>query len=174
MENLLLKVWEQERGEPYEFSRGAMINKRLIASETYAWAIPNGDALSEIARRAPIIEIGAGLGYWAKILQDKKVDIIPTDPNPPKPFGNLDKAWTVVYPQETWVAWPMTKRTLFMCWVPEAAAKETVELYRKDTILWVGEPIEFSGFEQAKKIPIPQWSGFEDALFIFERISNSK
>ncbi len=42
----------------------------------YSWALPNEELLTEIASRSPIIEIGAGNGYWASLLSKKGADII--------------------------------------------------------------------------------------------------
>ena len=52
-------------------------------TQKYAWAIPNDDALMEIAKCTPLIEIGAGTGYWAWLLRQLGVDILAFDKNPP-------------------------------------------------------------------------------------------
>ena len=54
---------------------------RLV--KKYAWAIPNQEALEAIAALGPIVEIGAGRGYWASLLHEMGVDIIAYDLNPP-------------------------------------------------------------------------------------------
>ena len=45
----------------------------------YAWAIPDERALHILARFSPLIELGAGRGYWARLLRDRGVDIIAFD-----------------------------------------------------------------------------------------------
>ena len=45
----------------------------------FSWAIPSDEALDTIARYAPIVEVGAGTGYWAKLLEDRGVDIAASD-----------------------------------------------------------------------------------------------
>ncbi|CCI39922.1 unnamed protein product [Albugo candida] len=42
----------------------------------YAWAIPDERALQIIKFYGPIVEMGAGTGYWAKLLELRGVDII--------------------------------------------------------------------------------------------------
>jgi len=60
---------------------------RLIMGplEGIAYAIPSNEVLNKIAQYAPLIEIGAGTGYWSAVLQKvADVDIYPYDANPPK------------------------------------------------------------------------------------------
>ena len=46
----------------------------------YSYSIPSEEALQAIASIGePMVEIGAGKGYWAKLLQEKGVDIVATD-----------------------------------------------------------------------------------------------
>nr|CCA14737.1 conserved hypothetical protein [Albugo laibachii Nc14] len=42
----------------------------------YAWAIPDERALKIIKSYGPIVEMGAGTGYWAKLLELRGVDIV--------------------------------------------------------------------------------------------------
>ncbi|TDH73203.1 uncharacterized protein CCR75_003075 [Bremia lactucae] len=45
----------------------------------YSWAIPDERALQIIKSFGPIVEMGAGNGYWARLLQLRDVDIIAYD-----------------------------------------------------------------------------------------------
>eukprot|EP01038_Epipyxis_sp_PR26KG_P014838 gene14838-19944_t len=45
----------------------------------YAWAIPDERSLNILAQFSPLVEIGAGKGYWAKLLRERNVDILPFD-----------------------------------------------------------------------------------------------
>lgn len=57
---------------------------------TYAWAVPSLEILHEIKSRADgrgIIEIGAGSGYWAGLLNKIGVDIVAYDLQPYKILG---------------------------------------------------------------------------------------
>ena len=163
MKNTLYKIWREELGQSYDVVAGRFINKRLLAAETYAWGIPDEGALEEISKHQPIIEIGAGLGYWARLLEDRQVRIKAFDPRPPK------KGWTKVLPGGAEVLPFYPYRTLLLCWVPEKEAQGIVEVYEGDKVIWIGEPIKFPNFREVKMLEIPQWSGLEDALFIFKR-----
>ena len=49
----------------------------VTIADDYAWAIPNNLALRIIQHYGPVIEIGAGKGYWARLLVDSfGVDIL--------------------------------------------------------------------------------------------------
>jgi hypothetical protein len=52
--------------------RGLMIHR-------YAFAVPCEEGLTCIARYAPIVEMGAGNGYWARCLRDRGVDVVAYD-----------------------------------------------------------------------------------------------
>ena len=40
-------------------------------------------ALALLAARAPLVEVGAGTGYWAAALRRRGVDVLAYDLNPP-------------------------------------------------------------------------------------------
>ena len=48
-------------------------------------AVPTAQALKAIAKLGPLIEMGAGGGYWAAMLRERKVDIVAYDIDPPDP-----------------------------------------------------------------------------------------
>lgn len=166
MDNPLLRLWKEENGEAYGTVGGRFINKRAVAAEKYSWAVPNEAALEEIAKHSPIIEIGTGLGYWASLLQEREVDIFPTDVCPAR---GKEKPWTSILEGGAEQLVVHKDRTLFMCWVPDYIAVQYSYVYIRNTILWVGEPIEFPGFKGNKMVEIPQWSGYNDALYVFKR-----
>ncbi|EEY66398.1 uncharacterized protein PITG_03967 [Phytophthora infestans T30-4] len=45
----------------------------------YSWAIPDERALQIIKHYGPIVEMGAGSGYWARLLQLRGVDVVAYD-----------------------------------------------------------------------------------------------
>jgi hypothetical protein len=50
----------------------------------YSWGIPTNEALDAVSNASPagVIEVGAGTGYWAMLLQNRGVDIIAYDRTP--------------------------------------------------------------------------------------------
>jgi|EP01049_Picozoa_sp_SAG25_P000647 hypothetical protein len=49
------------------------------AQSRYAWAIPNNRALKICEAFQPIVEIGAGAGYWARLLRERGVEVAAFD-----------------------------------------------------------------------------------------------
>jgi len=82
------EVDEEDRAQAW--MRLEILGEPLI--KKYAWAIPDEKALKIVAEFGPIIELGAGLGYWAWLLQQRGVDIIAFDKYTSKDNG----AWTDV------------------------------------------------------------------------------
>src|SRR5439155_3416790 len=60
------------------------LNVRLrVRASVVSWAIPNEQALDVLAKYAPLVECGAGMGYWTALLRARRVDAIAYDLAPP-------------------------------------------------------------------------------------------
>lgn len=62
-------------------------NCRDWCCHLYAYATPTSEALGVVAKFAPLVEMGAGTGYWSSLLQKQKVDIVAYDKCPPSTDG---------------------------------------------------------------------------------------
>lgn len=152
----------------------------------FAWAIPNDEALKVIAKLGPIVEIGAGTGYWAYLLQQRGVDIRPYDSNPPP--GKNDwhagaSPHTKVYRGEAKKAAKFKDRTLMLCWPPYKSIMAYVALahYEGKNVVYIGEhsggcvgdkdfhTLLDEEFDLVKTVNIPQWFGIRDHLFVWRR-----
>ena len=160
----------------------------------YAWAIPNNTALQKIADYAPLVEIGAGTGYWAWLLRQLGVDILAFDRYPPDQRG-LSKnkfhpqadTFTEILSGDESVLDSMDNRSLFLCWPPydHPMAFQTLSRFRGNNFLFIGEGwphrtngdkhffdllhLEWTFEEDSGKIAIPQWPGRKDFLWIYRR-----
>jgi hypothetical protein len=61
----------------------SLLTAREEATKRWAWAIPNNRVLDIIASYSPLVEIGAGTGYWAERLAKRGANIICYDAFPP-------------------------------------------------------------------------------------------
>ena len=52
-------------------------------TDRYTYVVPTSNLLTVLCSRAPIVELGAGTGYWAYLLRQMDVDIIAYDLVPP-------------------------------------------------------------------------------------------
>jgi hypothetical protein len=87
---------------------------RKYATRAYAWAVPSPSVIQSIASWGPILEVGAGRGYWAKLIADAGVDIIATDPySPEDAFYPIEKLTDVEAVKKYGAG-----RTLLLIWPP--------------------------------------------------------
>ena len=107
----------------------------------FGFAILDRETAKFIRPYGPLLEIGAGLGYWAYELGRLEIQVVPTDPNPKERWPNTP-TWTHVeslsaeeaiarYPEmNLLISWPDNKS--------EWAAKALPE-FRGRYLLYVGE-----------------------------------
>jgi len=177
MENPLYDVWRElykdaklAFGRHYQWPDdaipGRLGNRIMRAYETmkqaqhqYAWAIPDDAAIELLVEHSPIVEIGAGRGYWASLIQAAGGEVVCYDKNPPDtstenmwcppdghptPFQTVARIETPVF-IEIHLGGPESVlghqgRTLFLCWPPMSKmAHEAVVNYTGDTVVYVGE-----------------------------------
>jgi hypothetical protein len=154
----------------------------------YTWAIPNEAAIRAIVSHSPIVEIGAGRGYWAKLIADAGGDIMAFDLRPPVKEGNNE------YHNESGVYAPIRRggatavrehadRTLLLCWPPydTRMAYNAVKHYTGTCVIYIGEAWggctaddDFhrhmnTQFDEVEEISIPQWPYIKDAMWIYRR-----
>jgi hypothetical protein len=153
----------------------------------YAWAIPCAEALAVIAEHAPIVEMGAGLGYWTQMLRYRGVDVVAYDkcPGHVSDWGGARpaKPWAEVLYGEPAVLRDHADRSLLLCWPPYSTsmASDCLDHWRGQTLIYIGEGQSgctgderfheqlAATFEQVGKVNIPQWPGIHDDLTVWRR-----
>jgi hypothetical protein len=164
-----LAVQRQDSLEAY-LARTEMVVK-------YSWAIPSDEALRVIGCLGPIVEGGAGNGYWASLLRAAQVDVIAYDKKPPR------VCWTDVKVGNAEAITQHSDRTLMLCWPPYATsmAKTHLQAYRGTTVIYIGEghygctgDDTFHEMLEAEwtceqHLAIPQWEGLHDFLSVWRR-----
>lgn len=162
--------------------------KRVYMPHQYAWAIPNAEALLELKKYEPIVEAGAGTGYWASLLKKMGVDIIAYDIVPVPAKNNAwhfraNKSWAEVLAGDETIVAEHPDRTLFVCWPPgdDPFAFNALSKYRGKTFIYIGEgPGGANGnrdfftllakdWKLKNVVVIPQWPGIYDAMCVYER-----
>lgn len=118
--------------------------------EKYSWAIPDERALNILRTFSPLIEIGAGKGYWASLLQASGVDIVAFDRKvPEKCFTNVEVGGPKLLSKKE-----HRHRTLFLCYPDDTQnmSMKCLEHYTGEYIIHVGELLTtgtYSGYPQA-------------------------
>jgi hypothetical protein len=120
------------------------------ALRQYGFAVPTPDALAAIAAHAPsgVVELGAGTGYWARVLVGAGVDVVAYDLDPPpsptsKWFAGTTPWHAIALGDERAVS-AHPDRTLLLVWPTrgELWPAEAVERFHAaggSTIAYVGE-----------------------------------
>ncbi|MGW5386930.1 hypothetical protein [Nocardia sp. NPDC003963] len=130
---------------------------QTILQAAYAYAIPSPETLDWIeAFRAghPVIELGAGRGYWARMLADRGAPVTAFDTAPPDISANVSfpasagnrAVWFPVGGAQRFEAELNEASVLFLCWPPgwgdrmASAALEVFESRGGRRLIYVGEP----------------------------------
>jgi hypothetical protein len=165
-----------------------MYHERDLCVEEFAWAVPTQEALVALARYAPLVEMGAGNGYWAWLLRQAGVDVIPYDPYPPRHGDNpywkkQRREWTLVRQGDESALAEHDIRTLFLCWPPydDPFATRCLQAFRGAHVIYVGEHdggccaddtffrLLDDGFACIESIDLPQWRGIHDYMTVWAR-----
>lgn len=156
------------------------LRRRLVSR--YAWAVPNDEALGMLARCGPLVEIGAGGGYWAMLLRERGADVLAFDIEPHENHW-VKRGWSPVERGGPEVLPALgNARALFLCWPPMSdLALTCLARFRGDTVAYVGEhqggccaDDSFFGaleriYEQVEECHLPQWPGIHDYLSVWKK-----
>lgn len=163
--------------------------RRRELAALFAWAIPDAGPLAVLARHAPLVECGAGTGYWAALLRARGVDIAASDLTPcavgNKYHGTRHRAWSDVRAASAVEAVRGSPgRTLFLCWPPhddDDASYAALRAYRGDALVYVGGgpngptgTVRFHrelalNWHPAEQALLPNWPGLRDRLVVYRR-----
>ena len=142
-------------GNPYldahaRWTRDSARPGRAALLASYGFAVPDERALRMIADHAPagVVEIGAGLGYWARLLHERGVEVVAYDVAPPPSAENrwfADRSpWFPVQPGDERAVIAHARRTLLLVWPTrnEGWAADAAELHHASggrRLVYVGE-----------------------------------
>jgi hypothetical protein len=190
MSNPLYEKWKafqaQAPGRYVILGESALREKMCQA---YSWAIPDEEAIRTLAQFSPLVEIGAGRGYWTALLQKMGADIVAYDLNPPHTHQNAwhpkdgTPSYTSVFVGGPEVVRDHQDRNLFLCWPPydDPMAYNCLYWYRGKHVIYIGEghggctgDDKFHNtlerdFELIMRVEIPVWRGIHDSLEVWER-----
>jgi hypothetical protein len=149
--------------------------QRLV--EEYSWAVPTKDVIQYCAQFDELLEIGAGNGYWASLIEEMGGNIRATDLNVP------DETYTEVEKQ----GWrdlqrEIHHRPVLMVWPPyDEGVAAGVARQSPKHILYVGESrggctgddeffdIVGEQYGLVGKLDVPSYAGINDNFFHYAR-----
>lgn len=149
--------------------------------EKYSWAIPNHEALIVLQRYSPILEIGAGKGYWAYLMRKNETAVQAFDL---KSSENTPGSWSMVLEINENTFNYTHGHTLFLCWPPyeNPMAYDAITKFEGENVIYIGEGYEgytadekfhdylFDNFVQVDEVKIPQWWGIYDDMTVWQRL----
>ena len=99
-DQILSHLFTSFRHRGFQVSLADVFSRVLLGPlKTVGYAIPSEDNLEAISKYGPLVEVGAGTGYWSAALQLKGVDVLAFDADPPseeKPGLYFDRTYTLV------------------------------------------------------------------------------
>jgi hypothetical protein len=167
-----------------------LAERRRELASLFSWAIPNQPALDVLAKYAPLVECGAGMGYWTALLRARGADVIAYDLAPPgagkrnayhrpgrKPWTQIQRASAVQ------AARRHRERALVLCWPPfddDAASYAALRAYRGDVVIHIGESEGATGsvrfhrelrlnWTLAEEVDLPHWPRLRDRVMVYRR-----
>lgn len=164
-----------------------MMQRRALA-RIYAWAVPTKEAISHIVKLPqPIVELGAGTGYWARLIAKAGGTVHAYDKHTKaskNKYGMKPKYYAIKRGVPGSILKPGNKwRTLLLCW-PDyntSFAYDAARLFQGTHLVYIGEgdggctgDDKFHDYLEAnykllRTVTIPQWPGIRDKIFILER-----
>lgn len=117
----------------------------LELAQRYSYVVPDARSLAMLGELGPIVEVGAGTGYWASRLIARGVDIVafdhaPPDGEAPNRYHAPTSTWTEVRPGDETVLRLHADRALFLCWPPLfSSLGDCLTCYAGNTVACIGD-----------------------------------
>ena len=170
--NEYLQQYQQRKGE-----RRALVH-------SFSWAIPNEEALEVIAKYSPLVEMGAGTGYWAKLLSERGVEIVCYDKyvGETNPYKHYKHFFPINQGDEEALKTLPTTYNLFLCWpcYDDPFARNCLANFKGSNLVYIGEgdggctgddafheALE-TGWKLVEEFEIPQWQGLHDRGYVYQ------
>ena len=152
----------------------------------YSFAIPTAQAMKVLAEHQPILEVGAGNGYWAYEMRARGIDVVATEKCQHiknNRYGFV-KTWTEVFHATAAQAIKQcANHTLFLCWpcYDKSWAYRVLKMYKGNILIYVGEgrggctadnrfhDLLINEWDEIDCVQIPRWYAIYDTLTVWRR-----
>jgi hypothetical protein len=146
MRDDLFSHWLEMRDSGYLTDSVVDTGEALLRlAQHYAYVFPDDSTLAMLAGLGPLVEMGAGTGYWAHRLRSLGVDIVafdqaPVDGERANRYHPRARPWTGVEQGDQTVLSGHADRGLFLCWPPLfSSLGDCLTHYCGDTVAYVGD-----------------------------------
>jgi hypothetical protein len=114
-------------------------------AKRYSYVCPEPHVLELLTSLGPLVEMGAGTGYWAYKLRGAGADVIafdqaPLDGDRANRYHDGTTTWSRVLPGDHEILSAYYDRALFLCWPPLfSALGESLLFYRGNVVAYIGD-----------------------------------
>ena len=165
--------------------------RRRELAALFAWAIPDAGALAVLARYAPLLECGAGTGYWAALLRASGVDVEASRPDPAGRSREHATTTATASAMERGAGGQRGQRgagqprahpvSVLAAHDDDDASYRALRAYRGDVLVYVGGgpdgptgTVRFHrelalNWRAAEQALVPNWPGLRDRLVVYRR-----
>jgi hypothetical protein len=118
---------------------------RLDLAQRYSYVFPDAHLVNALGELGPLVEMGAGTGYWAGQLRARGADVVafdqaPPDGDAPNRYHRRTPTWTHVLQGDQTVLTEHADRALFLCWPPLfSSLGDCLQFYEGDTVACIGD-----------------------------------
>lgn len=170
-------------------------SNRIWPCHIYSFATPSPEAIDRLVSLGPIIEMGAGTGYWCSLVRSRGGEVVAYDKDPPSQLVNAranayhghTKPWTDVRKGGVEkISSHKDVSTLLLCYPPPDTdmAVTSLRCFTGSTVCYVGEWQGDTGTKTFEKmlntdficteiITLPNWSDTCYSLMIWRRKMSS-
>ena len=159
---------------------------RWKLTEQFAFAIPTDDVIAAIVKHSPLVEMGAGTGYWASLLAKAGADVLAYDAIKASEKSGFGQVVGQYFPVGYGTPETLAKHedwSLLLVWPSYdiEVGHECLTHWRGQTLIYVGEGCggccasdKFfetlaADFDELTCLDLPQWSGINDWCWIYQR-----
>jgi hypothetical protein len=158
---------------------GAPSQVQIEHGNRYSWAVPTPEAVEAIAEYAvPVVDFGAGSGYWSMLLHQAGVDVVAYDD---WSWGK-PKLWFPVKDGGVEALSNHHDRAMLLVWPPaeSSMAINALRAWDGDLLFYVGEILRVNGtpaffgalsreWHLERRVDLPNWRGKVDELYVLRR-----
>lgn len=175
VENPYLDIFQEVKNLTDSFTiRGEL-------TKYYSFAVPDPKALAIIKSYGPIVEMGAGTGYWARLLKNIGTNIIAYDRGESQ-YG-FSKNYFPIKKGTPENLLKIKKRNLLLIWPCYATsfAFDSLKSFQGEYFIYIGEShggctgdddffeLLEAEWELVRTHDIPVWYAIHDSLYVYQR-----
>ena len=157
---------------------------REEAVKRYGFSIPCKEAVEAVAALSPLVEVGAGSGYWSRFLRAAGADVVTTDVGGQPKYSRLWNTEGIDVLEAVEAIKRHSDRNVFMSWPSYGkswAANVASEMQSGRYLVYIGESkggctadVRFfdvlaSEFDKVGFEVIPRWENIHDYLTIYKK-----